>query len=305
MGNSVPLCLAAASLPERERLQVFADPDLNFGFSGAPLGRAVPMDGGYRVSGQWPVVTGSEDAKWCALAGLVMDGETPRQMGNYPDGRLFLIPTAAIEIAPTWQAAAAMRGTGSNAVSVHDVFVPEVFAYTPAKPLLIDRPLFRLPLSVAFGSLPAAIICGIFASALESATEALGTKVSAYSGKTLRDQPPIQELIAECSGALRAARAGLFEASSAIWALVSTGKEVPNRLRAELHASSFHAAEMGREMISRLYARGTRAAFMQGNPVERALRNIHAIVFGFESGRNLQHAAGRVLLGGEPLDPSF
>lgn len=58
-------------------------------------------------------------------------------------------------------------------------------------------------------------------------------------------------------------------------------------------------------MISRLYTRGTRAACMQGNPVETALRNIHAIAFTFENGRNFHHAAGRVLMGGDPLDPSF
>jgi len=70
-----------------------------------------------------------------------MDGDTPRPMNGAPDGRLFLVPTTAIEISPTWQEAAAMRGTGSNAVSVHDVFVAESFAHTPAKPLTIDRPL--------------------------------------------------------------------------------------------------------------------------------------------------------------------
>lgn len=79
MANSVPACLAAASLPEAERSELFADKDLNFGFSAAVLGRANPTDGGYSLSGQWPVVTGCEDSKWCALAGLVMDGDTPRQ----------------------------------------------------------------------------------------------------------------------------------------------------------------------------------------------------------------------------------
>lgn len=49
----------------------------------------------------------------------------------------------------------------------------------------------------------------------------------------------------------------------------------------------------------------TRLSPQQGNLVERALRNIHAIVFGLQSVRPLYDAAGRVLLGGEPLLPVF
>jgi alkylation response protein AidB-like acyl-CoA dehydrogenase len=71
MGNSIPACLATAFLPEHARAELFAEPNLNFGFSAMPGGRAVPVDGGYRMSGQWPVVTGCEDAKWCALEGVM------------------------------------------------------------------------------------------------------------------------------------------------------------------------------------------------------------------------------------------
>lgn len=303
--NSTPACLAAAYLPEPARAELFAEPDLHFGHSGAPVGRAVAVDKGYRVSGQWPLVTGCQDAKWCGLTGLVMEGDTPRQMNGLPDGRLFFIPTAALDIAPTWQEAAAMRGTASNAVSVRDVFVPEAFAHTTAKPLLIDRPLFRVPSWLLFSVIFPAVAFGVLDTAIQSVTDDLGVKVSSFSGQTLRDQAPIQELIANSDAALRAARAGLAEAMVAMWDVASTRAEVPLRLRAQLYASCFYALDVVRDTISRLYARGTRAAFLQGHPVELALRNLHAIVFGFESGRPLQHSAGRVLMGGAPAAPIF
>jgi len=119
------------------------------------------------------------------------------------------------------------------------------------------------------------------------------------------EQAPTQELIAQSSAALRAARAGFLAAMDAVWEVARTGAEVPLKLKAEVYASSFYALDLVRETISRLYAQGTRAAFLQGNPVERALRNIHAIVFGLQSVRPLYDAAGRVLLGGEPLLPVF
>jgi len=50
----------------------------------------VQHDSGYRVSGKWSVVIGCKDAKWCALSGLVMDGDAPRQMK--PSFRPYLLP---------------------------------------------------------------------------------------------------------------------------------------------------------------------------------------------------------------------
>ena len=303
--NSVPACLAAAYLPEAARTELFAKSDVHFGFSGIPVGRAIVEDGGYRVSGHWPLVTGCEDAKWCALAGQVMDGDTPRQVNGRPDGRVFFIPTAALTITPTWQEAAAMRGTGSNAVSVQDIFVPEALAHTAAKPLLIDRPLFRVPSWLLFSVMFPAVAFGVLDTALQSVTDELGTKVSSFSGQTLRDQAPTQELIANSDAALRAIRAGLVEAMTAVWDIASTGAEVPVRLRAQVYASRFYALDVVRDTISRLYARGTRAAFVQGHPVGRALRNLHAIAFGAEVTRPFQHSAGRVLMGGAPAVPVF
>ena len=80
--------------------------------------------------------------------------------------------------------------------------------------------------------------------------------------------------------------------TKAVWDLAGTGAEVSLPLRAELYASTFHVLDTARDTVSQLYARGTRAAFMRGNPLERALRNLHAIAFGYESSRGLQHSAG-------------
>jgi hypothetical protein len=194
---------------------------------------------------------------------------------------------------------------GGNAVSVRDVFVPEALAHTAAKPLLIDRPLFRVPSWLLFSIMFPAVAFGVLETALQSTTDDLGAKVASLSGLALRDQAPAQELVANSDAALRAVRAGLVEAMAAVWDIASTGAEVPVRLRAQVYASRFYALDVVRDTISRLYARGTRAAFVQGHPVERALRNLHAISFGAEVTRHLQHSARRVLMGGTPAVPVF
>ena len=305
MINSMRPSLATAHVPEAERAELYAEPNRNFGNSPLPGGKATPVEGGYRVSGQWPLVTGCEDAKWCGLGGIVMEGDAPRQVNGRPDMRYLFIPTADLDIEPTWQDSAAMRGTGSNAASVREVFVPEALAIGASTPLLIDRPVFRQPPALLFFPIGVGIAFGVLENALQTAMTELGTKVSSFTGQSMRDQTPIQELIANSDGALRAARAGLVEAMGAVWEAAQSGEEVPLRLRAEVYASSYYAIDTIRDTISRLYSRGTRAAFQQGHPVERALRNLHAIGFGLEAGRMFQHSAGRVLMGGEPLVPVF
>ena len=305
MGNSTAACLTAAYLGERERADLFAEPDRHFGFSAAVSGKAIPCDGGYRVSGQWPLVTGCEDAAWCALSGLVMDGDTPRQVNGQPDGRLFFIKTADLIVSPTWQQASAMRGTASNAASTQDVFIPEGMAHAPTKPLVIDRPLYHVPISTLFVAFNMAVVLGVLATALATAQEELSTKVSSINGYALRDEVPIQELVATSRATLRGVRAGICELTDELEELIATGAEVPIPLRADIYAYYYYTLDSARETISQLYARGTRAGFIQGNPMERALRNLHALSMGSEAARPFQHDAGRVLLGGEPTHPAF
>ncbi|MEZ0121829.1 MAG: acyl-CoA dehydrogenase family protein [Candidatus Reddybacter sp.] len=304
--NSVPACLAAAGLPEQERNALFAEPDKNFGFSAVVSGRAVPEGDGYRLSGSWPVVTGCVDSRWCALLGMVVDGDAPRQVNGKPDARIFLVPTEKLEIFPTWKNSAVMRGTGSNEAHATDVFIPENFAYKPGTAPVFKRPHYTYPPQVHSMPLFAAVVIGVLSSALDSATEEIANKISGISGQSQREQPASQELISESNAMLRAIRYGCLEAMERSWELASKGEEIPLKLRAEVYSSCFLAADLGREMISKLYAKGTRAAFMQGHPLERALRNIHAIVGAIDARRaGFQYSAGRVLLGGEPMDPGF
>ncbi|MBQ0721526.1 MAG: acyl-CoA dehydrogenase family protein [Gammaproteobacteria bacterium] len=306
--NSMPACMLAAALPETERNALFAEPDKNFGFSAVALAKATPVDGGYRLNGSWPVVTGCNDAKWCALAGIVMAGDSPRNsplQQDRPDVRIFLVPTEQLEIAQTWQHAAAMRGTGSNQATATDVFVPEVLACSMGAAPLIDRPLYRHSPTLLTLPIFAAVAVGILQGAIEIASVEIAAKVSSVTGKALKDQTETQIAIADASAALRAIRAGSIEAFDAVWEGLQSGEGVSNAVKAEMYSSSFYAGDVARQMISLLYTKGTRAAFMQGHALERCMANIHAVVAAIDARRGFHHSAGAVMLGGEPLEAAF
>ncbi|MEZ0151525.1 MAG: acyl-CoA dehydrogenase family protein [Candidatus Reddybacter sp.] len=306
MVNSMPACMIAAALPEAERKALFAEPDKNFGFSAVALAKATPVDGGYRLHGTWPVVTGCDDSRWCALAGIVHEEGVPRLLDNgRPDVRIFLVPTEQLEIEQTWQQAAAMRGTGSNQAAAKDVFVAEVLAHAPGSAALIDRPLFRSAPSLLTLPIFSAVAVGVLQGAIEAATDEISSKVSSVTGKALKDQTETQIVIADASAALRAIRAGSLEAFDKVWQSLKSGEPTSNELKAELYSSSFYAGDVAREMISLLYTKGSRAAFMQGHALERCLANIHAVVAAIDARRGFHLSAGAVMLGGEPLEASF
>lgn len=303
--NSMPAGMLAAALPEAERQAVFAEPDLNFGFSAVALAEATPVDGGYRLNGAWPVVTGCDDAQWCVLAGVVMEGDRPRQVNGRPDARMFMVATEQVEILQTWKDAAAMRGTGSNQVKAHNVFVPEAMACVPGAPPLLDRPFYRQPPSLLTLPIFAAVAVGVLKGALEAASVEIKQKVSSITGKALRDQTETQIAVADATAALRAITAGCLESFDMVWERVQEGETVPAEIKAGMYASSFYAGDVARQMISTLYTKGSRAAFMQGHALERCLANIHAIIAAIDARRGFHHSAGSVLLGGEPVEAAF
>ncbi|WP_035855522.1 acyl-CoA dehydrogenase family protein [Cryptosporangium arvum] len=105
--------LAAGTVSEDVEREVFADPDVLFSGSGNPAGgRAERVEGGVRLTGRWPNMSGCEDATWAGL-GVMLDGVFS----------FALVPTADLTVDRTWRVAG-MRGTGSHTV-VADLVVPE------------------------------------------------------------------------------------------------------------------------------------------------------------------------------------
>src|SRR5688500_18111159 len=108
----------AAYLPELAAREVYADPGSVSGGVFAPLGRATPVPGGYRVSGRWPFASGVDHCGWL-MGGCVVEeegGVRPLPDGA-PDVRLLVFSAADVEVIDTWSVAG-LRGTGSHDIAV-------------------------------------------------------------------------------------------------------------------------------------------------------------------------------------------
>ena len=82
------------------------------------LGKARRVDGGYRLSGRWPFLSGVNVCDW-ALFTAFTDGPNGER-----EDRHFLLPRNDFEILDTWRSVG-LRGTCSNDAEVRDAFVPE------------------------------------------------------------------------------------------------------------------------------------------------------------------------------------
>ena len=95
---------------------------------GRPL-QATSTSGGYRISGRAPFVSNCYDADWI-LSMVVVDED--ESAGVEPEMRMVYFPSEQCEIIDTWDVIG-MRGTGSNDISVTDVYVPKprTFPFVP------------------------------------------------------------------------------------------------------------------------------------------------------------------------------
>src|SRR5215831_16131860 len=126
-----------------------------------PFGNAVIVDGGYRVTGRWPLGSGCQHSGWIVGGCRILDGDQPRLL---PDGTplvcLMFFPATDCEILDTWHSIG-LRGTGSHDYTAADVFVPVARSLSFREPPVEPGPLYAVPTVALFGAVLAAVPLGI------------------------------------------------------------------------------------------------------------------------------------------------
>lgn len=166
-----------AFLPEEGYREVWSDgPDTLIVGSVTPLGKALPVDGGWRLSGTWPYISAVEYSDWALLCGVV-------EAGEQRESKMFAVPRSAYEIRDTWFNVG-MQATGSNTVVVADCFVPTSRAFN-REDLFVGRtvdtglgaPCFSAPLQAVNGLSFVVPALGAAKGALKHFTEYIGNKI--------------------------------------------------------------------------------------------------------------------------------
>ncbi|MEM1034392.1 MAG: acyl-CoA dehydrogenase family protein [Myxococcota bacterium] len=290
--------LLSAYLPPEAAAAIWGnDPKVVTAGVFAPSGRAVPTEGGYRLSGRWSFASGCDNATWCMGGALVMDGETPRAIDGKPEIRSLLFRAEAARIVDTWDVAG-LNGTGSHDLVVEDVFVPA--SHTAC--LMTDAPqhdgtLYRFPVFGLLAAGVAAVALGIGRAAIDELTALVRRKRSFGGGRTLAEQDLVQVEVARAEAELGAGRAFLLERCEAAWAAAEAGALTPAD-RAGLRLAATHATRAAVRAVDAMYqAGGGTALYRSKSPLQRHFRDVHTVTQHIMVAPNTDKTVGRVLLG--------
>ena len=251
-------------------------------FSGGPdvihsgvinaTGRAVRDKDGYRFSGRWSFASGSNNADYICIHG-VLEGEPT---GAAPATRLGVVPAREVQIDDVWHVSG-LKGTSSNDVVVNDLFIPEEWTGTFAElPKVARHPLDQRPLLARFGSEFAAVAIGIAQAALDDITDIARNKVPATSPSKLAADPVAQYLVGSLATDLYMARTLLHQVARDDQA--SVGQPPPdNTAMITRRARLARAASVAASVVEGCYTVSGTTGLFESCPLQRRLRDVRAV----------------------------
>lgn len=303
--NNSLVCYFSRFMTPEDRAQMFADPNWLYAQSTRPCGRAAVGTDGYRVSGRWDLVSGCELAEWLMLLCLEEEGGAPRMMETGdPFTRFVFVRKGDFEIVDTWHTGG-LRGTGSHDVIVKDVFVPKAHTISLGDPVTLDHPLGVVPVVCNTIAEFAAQTLGVAQAAVDAVVEQGKTSVTPGPLPDLRDRPAAQAAVTSRAAALRASRAHLHDCVGRMWDRAVEGHIATLEEIGEVYGAAAIAVEASVTTVDQMYAiAGTRALY-ESSPLERAHRDIHAMMRHVAAQSLWVEDAGRVTFGLEPQGPLY
>lgn len=275
--NNHLACTFGRFLDEESMNEIFKDSSHVYANSARPEGVAEIVPDGYIVSGRWTLVSGCELSDWFALRCLVTSEDLPKTLGPGAKLKLFFIPKAAIKIIDTWSVGG-LRGTGSHDIQVDPIFVNEKYAVDYDCPVAIDNAYSRLPIGCMNSAGNASIALGLLKSATDDLIKMCLEGVTPGKSPDLRDRQTVQTAVSKSKTVLNSARAQLHNTVSTLWQESLEGNSYSDEQLADVWAASVQAALAARSMLTEIYAAAGTASLYTKSHIERAHRDIHAVL---------------------------
>ena len=269
---------------------------------GRPL-QATSTNGGYRISGRAPFVSNCYDADWISSTVCVDDDECA--VGE-PGMRMVYLRSEECEIIDTWDVMG-MRGTGSNDISVTDVYVPKSRTF----PMVPDfepgshyrGPLYRLPLAGAVATGIPTPMLGVARRALDEVTVLARTKTPVGSSGLLKERSSAQVQLGRAEAILRSGRLLLLDTLSEAWRRCLDGETHSLEQKADLLLAMTHAMSSAVQAVDLACGIAGTTAFRATNPLERCFRDVQTLRHHVFASEQRYGTFGQVYLGVPPDFP--
>ena len=286
LANNSIAQLVTLGLPDEGVREIFAHgPDtVVAGTAVMGGGRAVPVDGGYRVTGRWPFGTGCQESAWMLGSFQILDGDQPRRS---PDGssihwRGVFERSDAQVVEGTWDVSG-LRATGSFDWTVDDVFLPErrvmVHAGVPLDNQWKRWPgvSYQLPAQAWVGPHHSAVITGIARAGIEALIELAGDKTPRGRTARLCDDPQVQDAVGRADTILNAGRAYRRATITEVWNTVAGGDETTLEQRARCRLAAAYAADSARAAMDLMFRHGGSTSYRRESRLAECWRDLHVV----------------------------
>jgi alkylation response protein AidB-like acyl-CoA dehydrogenase len=276
-----------------------------------PFGRAVLRLGGYEVSGQWVYGSGCWHSTWhLAFCNVYEEGVTEPRSGptGAPEVVVVHMPRTQLQILDTWDVSG-LCATGSHDVEAKAVFVPEAFVWRLGPQVQrgshFSAPLYRLPFTGFFSWPMAAVALGIAQGALDEITAAAAHKPQRLAAGTLRERPLFQTQLAQAVAFVYSARAWLHEILIKVWEKTQRGESASVEERAEFLLAATNATRSAAMAVELVYTAGGGSANYRRSPLQRQMRDMHAVTQHIGTAPVQYETSGCMLLGLPPENPAI
>jgi alkylation response protein AidB-like acyl-CoA dehydrogenase len=289
----------APLLPRETYDEVYRNgPDVILAGSSQPAGTAEATTDGWRVNGRWPFASGCQHADW--MVGLCMMTEGGNSLpgeAQLPRVRGFALPSREWLIEDTWYVAG-LKGTGSHHIALRDTVVPSAnfFDLVSGVPCL-PGPLYQAVRQV----LPlfhGAVSVGIAEGAVDELVELANTgQQRLRAAVPMREPETFQCELGRVAASLRAAQALLKVQADSHWrhALASTLRD--EALLTQGMQTATWLATICAHVADTCFALGGGAALYETSPLQRRMRDVHAVPQHAVAQQRNYASAGKLLLG--------
>jgi alkylation response protein AidB-like acyl-CoA dehydrogenase len=268
----------------------------------APTGTAVPVDGGYRLSGRWQWATGVQHGDWVMVNAMV-------QRADGPESMFCVTPIDSVEVADVWHTSG-MRGTGSNDVVADEVFVPghrtissaDLRADQPPGATLVADRFVSYPLTPVLTLVAAAPALGGAEAAVDHFRAYVSSRTLAYSmGDRQAEQPASQIRLADALATIRAARLVWEDAIYQVCEAYDGGQTIDRAERGRFRLAAAHTVRLSAQAVSTVLEGAGASVHAESSPLQRINRDLLTlkghVVFDWDRTAQL---VGKLELGIEP-----
>jgi alkylation response protein AidB-like acyl-CoA dehydrogenase len=270
-------------------------------------GQAVPVEGGYRVTGRWSFGSGCQESAWMLGSFQILDAGQPRR--NPDGGALFwrgLFPRKDAQIVDGSWDVAGMRGTGSFDWTVEDLFLPErrtmVHAGAPLDNQWARWPgtTYALPSVAWVGPHHSSVITGIARAGIDALIKLAGEKTPRGRTGMLGDNPQVQDSVGRADAVLNAGRTYRGAMIAELWNTIAAGGDTTLEQRARCRLAAVYAADSAREAMDLVYRHGGSTSFKRESRLAECWRDLHVVGQTVTVGPEWYPIGGRALMGMDP-----